>query len=62
MIAFMMRGGTAIAHTSKTDAIAFFRFSRKAIAFSSHTTQVKAIASLSYSEEPSIAWRISLYY
>jgi hypothetical protein len=36
-------GCNAIAHSSKTDAIAVFRLSRKAIAFSSHLAQVKAI-------------------
>jgi hypothetical protein len=38
----------AIAHSSKTDEIAVFHFSRKAIPFSSHSSQVKAIASPSY--------------
>jgi hypothetical protein len=37
-------GCRAIAHSNKTDAIAFFRLIRKAIAFPSHSTQVKAIA------------------
>jgi hypothetical protein len=37
----------AIAHSRKTNAIAFFRFSRKAIAFSSRSAQVKAIANSS---------------
>jgi hypothetical protein len=37
---------------SSTDAIAFFRFSHKAIAFPSHSAQVEAIAaSPSYFEE-----------
>jgi hypothetical protein len=34
----------AIATQGSTDAIAVFRFNPKAIAFSSHSTQVKAIA------------------
>jgi hypothetical protein len=40
-----------IAHSSQTDAIAVFQFSRKAIAFSSYSTQIGAIASPSYFEE-----------
>jgi hypothetical protein len=36
---------SAIAHSSKTDTIAVFRLSHKAIAFPSHSAQVKAIAS-----------------
>jgi hypothetical protein len=44
-------GCNAIAYSSKTNKIAFFRFSRKAIAFLSHSAQVKAIASSSYFEE-----------
>jgi hypothetical protein len=43
-----------IAHSSKTDKIAVFRFSRKAIALSSHSAQVKAIASPTYFEETSL--------
>jgi hypothetical protein len=38
-------GCNAIAHSSQTDAIAVFGFSYKAIAFSSHSAQVKAIFS-----------------
>jgi hypothetical protein len=36
-----------IAPSHKTDAINFFRLSRKTIAFSSHSAQVEAIANLS---------------
>jgi hypothetical protein len=38
---------TRIAHSRKTDAIAFFRFSRKMIAFSSHSAQVETSVNLS---------------
>jgi hypothetical protein len=38
-------GCNAIAYSSKTNAIAFFRFSNKAIAFLSHLAQIKAIFS-----------------
>jgi hypothetical protein len=38
-------GCNAISHSSQTDAITTFRFSRKAITFSSYSAQVKAIAS-----------------
>jgi hypothetical protein len=44
MIAFMTRGETAIVNSSKTDEIAFFWFSRKAIAFLLHSAQVRAIS------------------
>jgi hypothetical protein len=53
-------GCSAIAYSSKTDAIAFFRFSYKAIAahqesaFPSHLAQVKAIANLSCFEKTSL--------
>jgi hypothetical protein len=48
-------GFRAIAHSSKTDAIAFFRFSRKAIAFSARSAQVKAIAPSLLSDRSAIA-------
>jgi hypothetical protein len=41
----------AIATQGSTDAIAFFRFIRQAIAFSSHAAQGKAITSTSYIEK-----------
>jgi hypothetical protein len=37
-------GCIAISHTGKTDKLAVFGFSHKAIAFSAYSTQVKAIA------------------
>jgi hypothetical protein len=47
-------GCSAIAHPSKTDEIADFRFSRKLIAFPSHSAPVKAITNPSYSEETNL--------
>jgi hypothetical protein len=47
-------GCNEIAHSSKTDKIAVFGFSHKAIAFQSYSAQVKAITSPSYFDEFSL--------
>jgi hypothetical protein len=47
--AFIKLSCRVIASQNSTDEIAFFRFSRNAIAFSSHSAQVKAIANPSQS-------------
>jgi hypothetical protein len=52
--AFTKIGYRAIASLNITGAIAVFRLSRKAIAFSAHSAQVNAIASSSYFEEASL--------